>query len=339
MADPAHAADSNCPFCGLDLLPNQQVTRDHVFGRAMGGRVVVSAHRTCNNQFGAGAEGEMQRPNTVGNLLKAAFGLRAGTVRVTFPSGRPASLDLRTGRVRADRSVTRAEDGLIVRIEGTEAQVRSAYLAHRSRHPELGLPEFEDLPPECVGTVSYQSARVDLALPLAAAEAVAVKSALGACVLAYGPRFAATPLAAALRTLLNSPTAQGPAVPPDRLGILDAQIALSAAEAGLSPEGISALPRLVPQQGQVVHDVILVPYNQQTLLFAHYLSAPIPPYGFIVAAPLPPLTPDLPAVLPLLLRDGGTADHLEITDFTQRLMQPVIDAALASSADINLPDE
>jgi hypothetical protein len=84
------------------------------------------------------------------------------------------------------------------------------------------------------------------------------------------------------------------------------------------------------------HDVVLVPYRQQTLLFAHYLSAVIPPYGFLVGAPLPPLTPGLRGVMPLLLRDGGAVDRLEVTDFTQILMQPVIDAAVASSEDADV---
>jgi len=123
-----------------------------------------------------------------------------------------------------------------------------------------------------------------LTLPLAAAEAMAVKSALGACTLAYGPGFAATPLAAALRPLLDSPAARGPSLPPD---YLDTQIAASAVEVGLSPQDIAALPRLVPATGEVVHDVILVPYEQQTALFAHYLSLLIPPYGLMVDAPLP----------------------------------------------------
>lgn len=333
MTGPDLLLRPRCPFCGSKLLQDQGLSMDHVFGDALGGHVQVPAHKLCNNQFGSGAEGELQRPGTPVNLLKMMHGLRAHPVRVTFPSGRRASLDLTSGRVHAEPSVTRADSGLTVRIEGTAAQVEGAYAAMRSRRRELGLPEFRDLPAECAGTVSYQTARVDLALPLAAAEAMAVKSALGACTLAYGPAFAGTPLAAALRATQDSPATQGPAVPADHLGALDAQIAATAASAGLAPAGISALPRLVPPQGITVHDVILVPYGQQTLLFAHYLSAVIPPYGFLVAAPLPPLTPGLRAAAPLLLRDGGAADRLEVTDFTQALIQPVIDAAIASSED------
>jgi hypothetical protein len=86
---------------------------------------------------------------------------------------------------------------------------------------------------------------------------------------------------------------------------MDVQIAASAASVGLGPQDISALPRLLPPEGDIVHDVILVPYRQQTLLFAHYLSVLIPPYGFMVGAPLPPLTPGLQAVMPLVQRTAG----------------------------------
>lgn len=119
----------------------------------------------------------------------------------------------------------------------------------------------------------------------------------------------------------------------DQLGSLDAQIAATAASVGVAPAAISTLPRLDPPSGVTVHDVILVPYGQQTLLFAHYLSVMIPPYGFKIEAPLPPFTDGLLAAAPLLLRDGGAADRLEVTDFTQTLIQPVIDAAIASNQD------
>jgi hypothetical protein len=308
---------------------------DHVFGEALGGRVKVAAHKTCNNQFGSGPEGILQRPNSPVNWLKAMHGLHAQPVRVTFPSGRPASLDLTSGNLHAPPTVTRSKNGLAVRIEGTPDQVETAYTKMRSRSPGLGLPAYADLPAECIGAVSYDSARVDLSLPLASAEAVAVKSALGACTLAYGPAFASTPLAVALRAIQDSPVLQGPAAAEDHLSVLDAHIAETAASVGLASEAVSTLPRLVPPPGATAHDVILVPYRQQTLLFAHYLSVAIPPYGFTVKAPLPPFTDGLQAAAPLLLRDGGSADCLEITDFTQILMQPVIDAAIASGQDLD----
>jgi hypothetical protein len=327
VAIPDSAPRPRCPFCGHALLPAQEPSNDHVFGKALGGRLLVPAHRSCNNRFGAGAEGELQKPLTLVSLLKAVHGLHAGQARVVFASGTQASLDLASGQVRVRPKVTRGNGGPPVAIEGPPTVVEGIYGSVRSEHPGLGLPAFGDLPTACITRPSPGTARMSLTLPLAAAEAMAVKFALGACTLAYGRRFAATPLAAALRLLLASATTRGPSLAPDYLGELDALIAKSAASARLGPCDTAALPRLVPAAGQVVHDVILVPYRQQTALFAHYLSLLIPPYGFLVDAPLPPLDPDLPAALPLLLRDGGTADSLEVTDFAAHLIQPVIDAA------------
>ena len=271
MAIPDSVPHPRCPFCGHPLLPGQEPSNDHVFGKALGGRVLVPAHRSCNSRFGAGAEGELQKPDTLVSLLKAAHGLHADRARVVFASATQASLDLASGHVRVSPRVTRGNSGLPVAIEGPPAVVEGIYGSVRSEHPGLGLPAFGDLPPACITRPSPGTARMSLTLPLAAAEAMAVKSALGACTLAYGPRFAATPLAAALRLLLASATARGPSLAPGYLGELDALIAKSAASARLSPRDTAALPRLVPAAGQAVHDVILLPYRQQT--------ASLPPRG------------------------------------------------------------
>ena len=109
--------------------------------------------------------------------------------------------------------------------------------------------------------------------------------------------------------------------------MLDTLIANGAAQAGLSADEISGLPHLVPAAGETVHEVILVPLGPQTLLFAHYISELIPPYGILVGARLPPLGPGVQPSLPIVLRDGGAKDRLEITDFTRRLLQPAIEAS------------
>ena len=102
---------------------------------------------------------------------------------------------------------------------------------------------------------------------------MAIKSALGACSLAYRPGFAASTFAAALRAVRDDPAdPQRQVAAPAYLGRLDASIIPQAAvRAGLSHAEVSALPRLAPTAGDTVHDVILVPHNgQQTVLFAHY---------------------------------------------------------------------
>ena len=57
VAIPDSAPQPRCPFCGQALLPGQELSSDHVFAKALGGRVQVPAHRSCNSRFGAGAEG------------------------------------------------------------------------------------------------------------------------------------------------------------------------------------------------------------------------------------------------------------------------------------------
>ncbi|MEU3009014.1 HNH endonuclease [Streptomyces sp. NPDC007020] len=49
-----------CPFCGKPLLPEQELSQDHVFLDSFGGKCKVRARRSCNNQ--SGAEAELQQP-------------------------------------------------------------------------------------------------------------------------------------------------------------------------------------------------------------------------------------------------------------------------------------
>ena len=229
--------------------------------------------------------------------------------------------------------VVKNDSGLPVQIEGKPAEAENAYNKLRSRHPDLGLPAFKDLPPSSVAPVSYDAVNFDLVHNCKAAESMAVKSALGACSLAYGSAFAASTFAAALRAAPTTQADQRQLGHPALLETLDKQIAASAAQAGLGPAQISALPHLEPVTGTAVHDVILVPVGQRTLLYAHYLSELIPPYGIGIDAALPPLDPRLRAVAPILLRDGGTRDRLEVTDFTQVLMQPAFDNLQVDTVD------
>jgi hypothetical protein len=135
MADPAAYGHPLCPFCGGELLPEQKLSEDHVFERSLGGRVVITAHRTCNNQSGSAAEGNLQRPNTVINIIKAAKGLHTSPVQGVFSSGRPASVNFRDGSVHSPPIVHKADDGTALRIEGTPAEAENAYSKWRARNP------------------------------------------------------------------------------------------------------------------------------------------------------------------------------------------------------------
>jgi hypothetical protein len=317
------------------MLPGQELDQDHVFVRALGGRVTVTTHKQCNSQSGSGPEGSLQGPNTVINFLKAAKGLDAPPVRGTFPSGRRADLNLSDGSVYSPPVMRKAGDGTALSIEGTPAEVEKAYNEWRDRNPQLNAPPFKDLPAGSITPVSYTTVNVDLSYSLGDAEIVAVKSALGACSLAYGPGFAASAFAAALRAVRDDPAdPQRQVASPAYLSRLDESIPQAAVRAGLSRAEVSALPRLAPAAGETVHDVILVPHNgQQTVLFAHYASELIPPYGIMISAPLPPLPPGIQPVLPVLLRDGGASDRLDVTDFTRILLQPAIDALPGAASD------
>jgi hypothetical protein len=217
---------------------------------------------------------------------------------------------------------------------GNPEQAEEAYNTLRARHPEFDLPAFKDLPSEAIRRGSYDKINVGLTDHFRPAEITAAKAALGACVLAYGPAFAVSDFAAALRAIQDD---QAP--PQEQLGGqstlegLDAHISASAAHLGLDAAGISRMPQLVPAAGETVHDVILVPVGQRTVLFVHSMSALVPPYGIVIKAALPQLTPGMPTVAPILLRDGGARNRLEITDFSQLLMQPALDALILPEED------
>jgi hypothetical protein len=99
MVDSPASGFPLCPLCGAEILSGQELSKDHVFGRALGGHITVIVHKTCNNQIGSAAEGNLQRPNTVINLMKAGRGLDASPIPGTFPSGRRAELDLKDGNL------------------------------------------------------------------------------------------------------------------------------------------------------------------------------------------------------------------------------------------------
>jgi hypothetical protein len=333
MTDSLASGHPLCPLCGAEMLPEQERDKDHVFVRALGGRVTVTTHKQCNSQSGSGAEGSLQRPTSMINLLKAAKGLSAAPVPGMFSSGRRAELNFKDGTVYSPPVIRKTGDGTPLSFEGTLAEAEKAYDTWRNRNPHLNAPQFKDLPPGAVTPVSYDTINVELSYSLGDAKVVAVKSTLGACALAYGPAFPASDFAAALRAVKDNPADPRQKVGyPAYLNKLDENIPSAAAQAGLDPSEVSALPRLTPAAGETVHDVILVPLNgQRTLVFTHYASELIPPYGIIVSAQLPSLTPGIKPIFPVLLRDGGAGDRLEVTDFTRVLLQPAIGAVTVAA--------
>ncbi|MEU5214127.1 hypothetical protein [Streptomyces sp. NPDC020742] len=303
-----------CPFCGLPVA-DDDLSMDHVFGDAFGARAKVPAHRSCNNQSGGDAEGRLHHPNSLMNLVRWRHGKAVKDIPATFSSGRTARINPSTGVVSSPHVMVNkveSEGSISFQAEGTQAQVEAAYEKWRSRHPDLPLPALSDLPTDAFESVVYESAEVSMKLDLQAAQGTAVKAALGACTLAYGPSFTATPLAAALRAAGQAPPAQYCRVAATVLDSTDALIAEMLAEAHPGP-------MLVPREGSKEYDVILLPAGQETVVFVHILSTLMPPYGIKISAPVPGLSPGVSPVLPVLLREDADG-RISATDFTEILM-------------------
>ncbi|MEU6324910.1 hypothetical protein [Streptomyces sp. NPDC047009] len=309
-----------CPFCGLQVA-DDELSMDHVFGDAFGARAKVPAHKACNNRSGGDAEGRLHHPSSLMNLARWSHGEGVKDIPATFSSGRTARINPLTGVVSSPHVVVNkveSEGSISFRAEGTQEQVEAAYEKLRTRRPELPLPSLADLPAEAFGSVAYDSAEVSMKLDLQAAEATAIKAALGACTLAYGPSFSATPLAAALRAVGQTPPAPSSRVAATVLDRADALIA--EVIAGSHPG-----PTLVPREGSKEYDVILLPAGRETVVFVHILSTLVPPYGIKVSAPVPDLHLGVDPVLPILLRED-TGGHIQATDFTKTLTDVMVAA-------------
>ncbi|MEU3009012.1 hypothetical protein [Streptomyces sp. NPDC007020] len=194
---------------------------------------------------------------------------------------------------------------------------------YRSKHPELALPSFADLPAGAITRTSVSDWTADLIMPLGAAETVALKAALGTGTLAYGPAFPGNPFAQALRARSAALTTLGERKAGVTAQALDQVIARAASCSGLSQEEISALPRLHPGTA-MVQSVIFVPQGQLTWLIAHFMSMPTPTYGIRINAVLPALSEGITPLLPIQLRDAP--QRLEITDFTYECLKPALGA-------------
>lgn len=256
--------DPLCPFCGHSCSPGQELSKDHVFGRAFGARTLVTAHKSCNNDSGRGPEGQLHRKNSLFILLKAQHGLDAAPIPATFASGRsgefvPASgkLWMQPGPLAPPAGGAAVVSGPTFSFAGTPAQAKRAYAAWRSRNP--GAPAFENLPAGAVRHMSVDQLTSTLVYSEPAAPAVALKSALGACTLAYGPAFPATAFSSALRTLAAAPPRSQPRVEADYLGELDRRMALAARTVGPRPISRRADARPRPADARLRRDLRAAP--------------------------------------------------------------------------------
>ncbi len=64
-----------CPFCASPLDDGRETSRDHIFGKAFGGRVTVPCCRDCNSFIGHDVEGLLHAPNSLLAFARAGAGL------------------------------------------------------------------------------------------------------------------------------------------------------------------------------------------------------------------------------------------------------------------------
>ncbi|MBA2272466.1 MAG: hypothetical protein H0W21_00990 [Actinobacteria bacterium] len=70
-----------CPFCASPLDDGRETSRDHIFGKAFGGRVTVPCCRDCNSFIGHDVEGLLHAPKQLVGLRSS----RSWTSRETAP--------------------------------------------------------------------------------------------------------------------------------------------------------------------------------------------------------------------------------------------------------------
>jgi hypothetical protein len=324
--------DFVCPLCG-DPLSAGPVNLDHVFGEAFGGRAKVDVHVACNEKIGGGAEGRLHRANSVLNFFASLNGISAANVVGTMPDGTKVTADFSTGQTTlAKPRVLKAQDSQSISLQasGSEEQLKGVLKAWRKRYGD-DIPQWEDLTPGQRASVSGspETVALSLSLDLRDAEAFAVKAAVGAGVLAFGPDFAASRVSSALRAWVRAPFDNplgaggvNQRTKLDLLAELDTRFAALAAQVA-SPDVPVALPILVPPD-TVINQVVFVEDRENVDVYVHVLGFPVLPYGLSVPGEVPGA---MPGMKPLVVLVRERAGILEITDFGQRLMVPVVKAA------------
>lgn len=272
-----------CPLCG-ELLGNERLNRDHVFGARWGGRAKVTTHWTCNNNIGKDAEGAMHRPWSVLSMFKLAAGPPAPAFPGHRQDGTQVQVDFAT-RTWAPSvpivNVIESADSVSLFAQGSDVHLRKILKDWRRKWPTV--PAFDelsadqktyfDLPPEMVN--------VKLSHDLANALSVVKKVSLGAGVLAFGESFATGPVAAAIRaaTLQNLSAPHEVLEGAWRTGT---QVLEQMATAGVRVESV---PLVLPAPK---HQVVLMPIPtiNATAVFVHILGFSLLGCGLIVDAEL-----------------------------------------------------
>lgn len=138
-----------CPYCRHRVDDRGGPTRDHIFGKAFGGRGTVWVCKRCNDTIGSDVEGVAHRAHQLMAPIKQRAGL-GGKVRglVDLGAGEQAmDIDFATGEVTpVHPKVQRQKDGDQERITvaGSPEQIRSIL---EGLLPDMAAEDREELIP------------------------------------------------------------------------------------------------------------------------------------------------------------------------------------------------
>lgn len=285
--------------------------------------------------FGHGAEAALHRPNTALSMLRQLNHLTELPLVGATDDGTEIAANLATGQSSARRpqvEVHESAERVELRALGTEAVLRKILKDWRKRYGDV-VPAFDDLPDRARRTLAFDPVeiKVSIAHDLDAGTTFAVKVAVEAGVLAFGPEFASGDVAEALRAFRDRPSAEQDAAQAMDVAALDALDQTFAQQAdGMEGSGLGRpdLPRLgLPG---AVNDVTFVPVGVRTAVFVRILGMPVAGSGIVVDAELPAGGGLGRPAAPILVRES--AEGLEIVHFTERLLAPVLARTQADDA-------
>lgn len=274
----------SCPLCG-EPFGKVELSEDHIFGRAWGGRATVTTHRSCNSELGHGAEGQLHKPWSLLSLAKASNGLPGLPMDATMPDGTRIKIDFASQTSTLGNGMVRIEETpeiISFYAQASSNAIQGIVSSWRKNWPDV--PEFEDLPSGSITQVQRtpEAVQVTLTHDLGNAVEIAKKAALGAGVKAFGAEFAAGRLAERIRAA---------SLESDRSSITAVEqvwsnLSLKFDDMRAAGLDIIPIPEVLPApQSQVVF--MPNPMRKSTVIYVHILGIPLVPWGIVIAEPLP----------------------------------------------------